>query len=71
MEKTTQKPKWHINIQQNTSNIIIAENIPSLELAVKIALNFHECSNTIHSIYVMKEDFIELVLHRNEDQPNV
>lgn len=71
MEKTTQKPKWHINIQQNSSNIQVAENIPTLELAVKIALSLHELSNTTHSLYVMKDDIIEIVFHNNDNTSTV
>ena len=71
MEKNDKKPVWHINIHQDSSNILFANNIPSMEMAVKIALSVHEISNTTHVIYVMKDDLIEVTFTRYETQTNV
>lgn len=71
MENKDKKPTWHINIHQNTANILFAENIPTMELAVKIALSIHEASNTQHIVYVMKDDLIEVTFTRYETPANV
>ena len=55
----------------DTNLVTICDNIPQMEMAVKIALSIHECSNTAHTIHVMHDDLIDVTFIRYDQSTNV
>lgn len=66
--KENKQPVYRIEFKQRTPDTVnlvsICDNIPQMEMAVKIALSLHECSNTEHTIHVIHDDIIDVTFVR-------
>lgn len=72
MENTSKTaPTYHIEYKHCGQKVLIAKEIPSMELAVKFALNLHEASNAEHLIHVIHEDVIDVTFVRYDQSTNV
>ncbi len=55
---------YSIEYKNNEKRVLIAKNIPTMELAVKFALNLHEASNVEHIVHVIHDDIIDVTFVR-------
>lgn len=63
-QNPTQNPTYSVEIKQDSYKIFFAKDVPSMELAVKIALHTHEVMNTPHIIHVIHDDIIDCTFVR-------
>ena len=69
IESQKVSPVYDVIFKQCTNpddvNIVkFAKDVPNIETAVKIALHIHEVSNTIHTVFVMHDDIIDVIFKR-------
>ncbi len=57
-------PTYSIEYKNGEKRVLIANNIPSIEIAVKFALNLHEASNVEHIVHVIHDDIIDVTFVR-------
>ena len=62
--KENKQPTYRIEFKNKGQVVSICDNIPQMEMAVKIALSLHECSNTEHIIHVLHDDIIDVTFVR-------
>ena len=63
-QNPTPQPVYRVEIKQNDKSISFAENVPTMEIAVKLSLSLHEYSNTPHIIHVIHDDIIDCTFVR-------
>ncbi len=63
-QNSTPQPVYRVEIHQNDNTILYADNIPQMEIAVKLSLSLHEASNTSHIIHVIHDDLIDCTFVR-------
>lgn len=64
VNKEDKQPAYRIEFKNSGQVVSICNNIPQMEMAVKIALSLHECSNTEHIIHVIHDDIIDVTFVR-------
>ena len=63
-QNPTLNPTYCVEIKQDSQKLFFAKDVPSIELAVKIALHTHEVMNTPHIIHVIHDDIIDCTFVR-------